>query len=80
MDEQAPSRGEAPTLRVTVSLLALGWATKHVLQQILGLFASVFVSSRDFCVFHDMCKFLEELMERNGLSFRILYRKIFRQQ
>ena len=60
----APPEARRQLLRVTVSLLAAGWATKHVLQQILGLFASVFIFRREFfCVFHHMFKFLEDLKE-----------------
>ena len=48
-------------LRVAVSLLAVGWATKHVLQQALGLY-----------MFHHMFKFLEDL-NKFGLGFRTLF-------
>ena len=56
-------------MRVTVSLLAAEWATKHVLQQILGLFASVFIFRREFfCIFHHIFKFLEDLLKEEVWS------------
>ena len=39
----APPAVRHQLLRVTVALLAVGWANKQILHQIFGLFASVFI-------------------------------------
>ena len=47
--------------RVTAALLALGWSTKKLVEQILGLYASIFIFRRDFfSLFHHLYTFCSE--------------------
>jgi hypothetical protein len=62
----APAEVRRQLQRVTAALLALGWSTKKLLEQILGLYASIFIFRRNFfSVFHHLYTFCSEKTVRS---------------
>ena len=50
----APAEVRRQLQRATAALLALGWSTKKLLEQILGLYASIFIFRRRFFSFSNI--------------------------
>ena len=58
----APAEVRMQLFRVCVCVLAVGWANQHILQSILGLFASVFIFRREcFSIFHHAYTYVSEM-------------------
>ena len=59
-----PLQCRSDLAKLTLGVLQIGWASCRLLQQLLGLFAAVFVFKREmFSVFHHIFKFVDGLSE-----------------
>ena len=47
---------------ITVALVTIGWATQNILQQVLGLYASIWLFRREFfSLFHHVYRFVDQM-------------------